>query len=300
MNPGTVAIAVAIVGGCGLLFGTLIALAHRKLWVYEDPRIDAVAGMLPGANCGACGFPGCRGFAEAAVAGQVQPAKCTVANDEARLDIASYLGVDAGQEAKRVARLLCAGGTDVTTKRADYIGIQSCAAAVAVSGGGKGCVWGCVGLGDCAVSCSFDAIHLNDHSLPVVDVEKCTACNDCVEACPLGLFTILPLDSKLIVQCKNLLSGEAATNVCAVACNACGRCVVDAAPGLISMQNGLAVIDYSKIELANPAATERCPTGAIAWVEGVQWSAASLQAGSPEGSWCADPQAQPSAELIEA
>ena len=278
MNLATVAIAVGIVGGAGLLFGLLIAVAHRKLWVYEDPRIDAVAGMLPGANCGACGFPGCRGFAEAAVNGAVQIAKCTVSTDDGRQEIAAYLGVDAGQEAKRVARLLCAGGTDVTKKRADYIGIQSCAAAASVAGGGKGCVWGCIGLGDCAVSCTFDAIHLNEHALPVVDVDKCTACNDCVEACPLGLFTIMPLDSKLIVQCKNLLNGEAATDVCAVACNACGRCVVDAAPGLIAMQNGLAVIDYSKIELANPAATARCPTGAIAWIEGAQFGAQLIEA----------------------
>jgi electron transport complex protein RnfB len=276
MNPSTLLLAVGIVGGVGLLFGALIAIAHRKLWVYEDPRIDAVAGMLPGANCGACGFPGCRGFAEAAVGGQIAPAKCTVANDEARSDIASYLGVDAGEAEKRVARLLCAGGSDVTHKRAEYVGIQSCAASVAVSGGGKGCVWGCVGFGDCAVACTFDAIYMNDVGLPVVDIEKCTACNDCVVACPLGLFTILPLDSKLIVQCKSLLQGEDATDVCAVACNACGRCVVDAAPGLISMQNGLAVIDYSKIETANPAATSRCPTNAIAWVEGQQFAAASL------------------------
>ena len=278
MNTATLLIAVAIVGGVGLLFGALIAIAHRKLWVYEDPRIDAVAGMLPGANCGACGFPGCRGFAEAAVNGQIAPAKCTVANDEARSDIASYLGVDAGQAEKRVARLFCAGGSDVTTRRADYVGIQSCAAAVAVSGGGKGCVWGCVGYGDCAVACTFDAIHMNDVGLPVVDVEKCTACNDCVVACPLQLFTILPLDSKLIVQCKNLLNGEDATDVCAVACNACGRCVVDAAPGLITMHNGLAVIDYSRIDLANPAATARCPTGAIAWVDGVQFPVSLIEA----------------------
>ena len=277
MNPMTLAVAVAIVGGVGLLFGTLIAVAHRKLWVYEDPRIDAVAGMLPGANCGACGFPGCRGFAEAAVQGEIAPAKCTVMNDDMRADVAAYLGVDAGQAEKRVARLMCAGGTNVAKQRADYFGVQSCAAAVAVSGGGKGCVWGCVGFGDCAIACTFDAIHLNEFDLPVVDIEKCTACNDCVIACPLGLFTILPTDSKLIVQCKNLLNGDDATEVCAVACNACGRCVVDAAPGLISMQNGLAVIDYTKIDQANPAATSRCPTGAIAWVEGEQFAAALLE-----------------------
>lgn len=271
-------IAVAIVGGTGLLFGTLIALAHRKLWVYEDPRIDAVAGMLPGANCGACGHPGCRGFAEAAVRGEIAPAKCTVMSADARADVASYLGVDPGKEAKRVARLLCAGGSHVSTQRAEYIGIASCAAAVAVGGGGKGCVWGCVGLADCAVACTFDAIHMNDVSLPVVEIDKCTACNDCVVACPLGLFTIYPLDAKLIVQCKNLLAGDDATEVCSVACNACGRCVADAAPGLISMQHGLAVIDYSKISEANPAATARCPTNAIAWVEGAQFNPQLIEA----------------------
>lgn len=276
MNAQTIGTAIGIIGGVGFVFGILIAIAQRKLWVWEDPRINDVAGMLPNANCGACGFAGCRAFAEAAVAGHVQVAKCTVSSDDARAEIADYLGVDAGSEAKRVARLLCAGGSDVAVQRARYDGIQSCAAAVATAGGGKGCTWGCVGFADCAVACTFDAIHMNDVGLPVVDVDKCTACNDCVDACPLGLFTILPLDSKLIVQCKSLLDGEDATDVCTVACNACGRCVADAAPGLISMQRGLAVIDYSKIELANPKATSRCPTGAIAWIEGAQFTTATL------------------------
>lgn len=276
MNPQTLMIAVAIVGGVGLVFGTLIALAHRKLYVWEDPRIGEVANMLPNANCGACGYPGCRGFAEAAVAGVVAPAKCTVMADDGRADVAKYLGVEAGQEAKRVARLMCAGGSNVAKQRANYEGPSSCAAAVAVSGGGKGCTWGCVGFSDCAVACTFDAIKMNDVGLPVVDIEKCTACNDCVVACPLGLFTVLPLDAKLLVQCKSLLEGESATELCSVACNACGRCAMDAAPGLIRMQNGLAVIDYTKIELANPAAIARCPTNAIVWVEGSQFAISNL------------------------
>lgn len=264
---------VVIVGGVGLVFGTFIALAHRKLKVWEDPRIDGANELLPGANCGACGFAGCRAFAEALIRGESAPAECTVMGPDDRDEVASYLGVDAGEANKRVARLLCAGGTDVALQKAEYYGIESCAAAVAVSGGGKGCAWGCVGLADCAVACTFDAIVMNDHGLPVVDPDKCTACNDCVEACPLGLFTLMPMDHKLIVQCKNLLEGEEATAVCAVACNACGRCVQDAAPGLIEMRNGLAVIDYTRIELANPAATARCPTGAIMWVEGAQFAA---------------------------
>ncbi len=271
MEASLVIGSVAILGGVGLTFGTLIAAAHRKLRVWEDPRIDAVTGLLPGANCGACGYAGCRAFAEAATRGDVAPAACTVMGASEREDVAAFLGVDVGQATKRVARLLCAGGSDVAPRKAVYHGIDSCAAAVAVSGGGKGCTWGCVGLADCAAACTFDAIVMSEAGLPVVDPEKCTACNDCVEACPLELFTILPADHKLIVQCRNLLAGDAATAVCQVACNACARCVADAAPGLIEIRDGLAVIDYSRIELANPAATARCPTGAIAWVEGAQF-----------------------------
>jgi Na+-translocating ferredoxin:NAD+ oxidoreductase RNF subunit RnfB len=272
MDAGALLGSVAILGGLGTGFGALIALAQRKLRVWEDPRVDAVAEMLPGANCGACGYAGCRAFAEAAVKGVVAPAVCTVMGAFEREDVAAYLGVDAGSAQKRVARLLCAGGSDVAPRRARYDGIESCAAAVATSGGGKACAWGCVGLADCAVACTFDAIRMSPFGLPLVDPEKCTACNDCVEACPLGLFVLMPIEEKLVVQCRNLLSGDAATDVCAVACNACGRCVQDAAPGLIEIRSGLAVIDYGKIELANPAATARCPTGAIAWIEGAQFA----------------------------
>ena len=271
MDSSLIVSAVLILGGVSLTFGVLIALAQRKLYVWEDPRIDGVTERLPGANCGACGFAGCRAFAEAAVNGTVAPAGCTVMNEDMRADVAAFLGVDGGTADKRVARLLCAGGTHVAPRKADYVGIESCAAAVAVGGGGKACAWGCVGYGDCAVACTFDALHMNELGLPVVDIDKCTACGDCVEACPLELFTLLPLSSRLVVQCRNLLEGDAATGVCTVACNACGRCVQDAAPGLITMKRGLAVIDYERIALAEIGATGRCPTGAIVWLEGAQF-----------------------------
>jgi Na+-translocating ferredoxin:NAD+ oxidoreductase RNF subunit RnfB len=261
----------AILGGVGLTFGTLIALANKKMKVWEDPRIDEVEGLLPGANCGACGYAGCRTFAEAVISGKEPPATCTVMSEYEREDVADYLGVSAGEADKVVARLMCAGGSDVAVQRAEYYGVESCAAAVAVGGGGKGCTWGCVGLSDCAVSCDFDAIVMSSTGLPVVDPELCTACGDCVEACPLGLFELLPVSDHLIVQCKSLLEGEAATEVCAVACNACGRCAVDAPEGLIEMKHGLAVIDYAKSELENKEAIDRCPTGAIVWVEGSQF-----------------------------
>ena len=274
---------VAILGGVGLTFGALIALANSKLKVWEDARIGSVNDLLPGVNCGACGFAGCRAFAEGVVGGDIAPADCTVASDLDREDIADFLGVGAGEAEKKVARLLCAGGTDVSVMKALYHGVESCGAAVAVSGGGKGCAWGCIGMSDCAVACDFDAIYMNDFDLPVVDVEKCTSCGDCVDACPLDLFVIMPLDHKLIVQCKYLIDGDEASEVCSVACTACGRCVQDAAPGLISMESGLAVIDYSKIEMADPGATARCPTDAIVWVEGAQFASASKLVGSEVG-----------------
>ncbi|MDX1622972.1 MAG: RnfABCDGE type electron transport complex subunit B [Gemmatimonadota bacterium] len=272
MSVEVLALSAAILGGVGLAFGALIALTHRKMKVWEDPRIDGVEELLPGSNCGACGHPGCRGFAEAVVAGEIAPAECTVMGEREVEIVADFLGVEAGEANDRVARLLCAGGSDVAPRKAIYHGIESCAAAVAVGGGGKACSWGCVGFADCAVACDFDAIDMSPVDLPVVDVEACTACGDCVDACPLDLFVIMPLEQKLIVQCRNLLEGEDATDVCAVACDACARCVRDAAPGLIEMVDGLPVIDYERNELADPDATARCPTGAIAWVEGSQFT----------------------------
>ena len=199
------------------------------------------------------------------------PAECTVMGPDEREDVAGYLGISAGSADRRVARLLCAGGRDVAPYKARYHGIESCAAAAAVTGGGKACPWGCLGYADCAVSCDCDALEMSPFGLPVVDLERCTACGDCVEACPLDLFVLMPTDHHLVVQCKNLLSGDAAEAVCSVACNACGRCVADAADGLIEMVHGLAVVDYGRIETENPKAVERCPTGAIVWMEGQQF-----------------------------
>jgi Na+-translocating ferredoxin:NAD+ oxidoreductase RNF subunit RnfB len=263
--------AVAILGGVGLVFAILIALANRKLKVWEDPRIDVVTAMLPGANCGACGMPGCRAFAEKLVKGEFQPAGCNVATGEARADIASYLGVDAGTAVKTVARMMCAGGTNVSVQQARYRGFATCGAAAAVAGGGKGCAWGCLGLADCVRSCTFDAMYMSETGLPVIDIEKCTACGDCVRACPKDLLEIHPLDHHLLVQCKSLIAGDIALESCKVACTACGKCVVDAAPGLISIASGVAVVDYQLNDTAMLEATLRCPTGAIVWLDGAHF-----------------------------
>lgn len=261
----SVIITIAALGGLTLLLATMLVVAGKKLSVYEDPRIDVVDGMLPKANCGACGYPGCRPFAEALVDGKVLPGKCTVSSAEGREAIAAYLGVALGQEEKKVARLACAGGTNVARNRALYQGLASCRAASLVSGGGKGCFWGCLGYGDCEVVCDFDAIHMDEHGLPVVETGKCTACGDCVEVCPRDLFSIQPVSHQLWVACKNLEKGDEVLEDCQVACTACGRCAMDAAGDLIVMQNNLPVINYKLASQQSMDPIQRCPTGAIIW-----------------------------------
>ena len=258
-------IAAGVMGGMGVLLAMVLAYADRKLYVYEDPRIDAVEELLPKANCGACGCAGCRAFAEKAVKGEIAPGKCTVNSPEGILAIAELLKVDAGGDEKRVARLACAGGAHVAVQKARYAGLESCRAAALVSGGGKACSWGCLGLGDCMRVCSFDAIRMDRQGLPVVSEARCTACGDCVEVCPKQLFELHPVSHRLWVACRNLLDGAIAEMQCEVACTACGRCASDGPAGLIQVMNNLAVVNYAANKLATPVPIERCPTGAIVW-----------------------------------
>ncbi len=254
--------------GLGGLLALLLAIASKKLYVFEDPRIEQVEELLPHSNCGACGTAGCHNFAEQAVAGKIEPGRCTVNSPDQNKTIANLLGVALGDIEKRVARLACAGGKHVAKMRANYAGLASCRAAAVAGGGGKSCAWGCLGLGDCADVCDFDAITMDAHGLPVVDVDKCTACGDCVDICPKDLFSLQVMSHKLWMACRNEADGDAAEAACEVACTACGRCVVDGAPGLIHLERNLAVIDYARNDKADRHAIERCPTGAIVWFEG--------------------------------
>lgn len=265
----TLVAALLALGGLTLLLAIMLVVANQKLYVYEDPRIDTVEGMLPHANCGACGYPGCRPFAEALVQGKVLPGKCTVSSAEGREAIVDFLGVSASAGEKRVARLACAGGDNVARKRAHYEGIASCRAAALVSGGDKGCSWGCLGYGDCEQVCDFDAIHMDGFSLPVVNEDKCTACGDCVVVCPKDLFSLQPIDNRLWVACKSLEAGDAVLAECAVGCTACGKCAMDAPGGLITMEYNLPVIHYDKAKLSETP-IQRCPTGAIVWLDAAQ------------------------------
>jgi electron transport complex protein RnfB len=260
-------IAAVLMGGLGALLAAVLAMADKKFYVYEDPLIEEVESLLPKANCGACGCAGCHAFAEKAVKGEIAPGKCTVNTAEGVQAIAVLLKVDAGSEEKRVARLACAGGAHVARNKASYAGLPSCRAAALVSGGGKGCSWGCLGLADCARACDFDAIEMDQHGLPVVSEVRCTACGDCVEVCPKQLFSLHLVSHRLWVACRNLLNGELAEAECEVACTGCGRCASDAPAGLIDIVDYLAVIDYSRNPQATDKPIQRCPTGAIVWID---------------------------------
>ncbi|MGM0489844.1 MAG: (Fe-S)-binding protein [Planctomycetota bacterium] len=251
----------------GVGLATILAVANKTLHVHEDPRIDEVEDLLPGANCGACGYPGCRAMAENLVAGWEEPRACPVCSPEEVTTIASLLGIEAKESVKRIARLACAGGVDVARGEATYAGIETCRAADLVSGGGKACPWGCLGYGDCMAACPFEAIVMSEQHLPVVLEEKCTACGNCVEACPRDLFSLHPVDRQLWVACKNKAPGKTARSQCSVACIGCGLCKKDAPEGLIEIVDNLAQIDYQKNDQATVDAIQRCPTAAIVWFD---------------------------------
>jgi Na+-translocating ferredoxin:NAD+ oxidoreductase RNF subunit RnfB len=265
-------VAGGVLAGLGLLFGLLLAVADRFFKVVEDPRIDAVEKLLPGSNCGACGQPGCRGLAEKIVVGAEKPSRCSVSSPAGLEAIADFLGVEVGDADRRVARVHCGGGLGRARQLASYEGFASCRAAHLTGGGGLECSWGCLGLADCVRACTFDAMRMNAWRLPVVDPDKCTACGDCVEACPRDLIDLMPISHHLIVQCRAPLAADEARRLCTAACDACGRCAADAAPGLIRMAQNLPVVDYAAGGPAAPAATFRCPTGAIRWVVGEQFA----------------------------
>jgi len=246
----------------GFLFSTGLVLAYKKLKVEENPKVERVNEILPQANCGACGYSGCRAFAEAVVHGKAPVTGCPVGGEETAALVAETLGVEAGEMIKMVARLHCRGTIEAARSRGAYSGIPTCYACHLV-GGNKQCSYGCLGFGDCVEACPFDALYMGDDGLPIVREDKCTACGRCVDACPRNLFELHPLSQEILVFCRSEDRGPLARKVCKAACIACGICA-RACPDAIVMENNLAVItDFKKIVPEKIPEIEKCPTDAI-------------------------------------
>lgn len=254
-------IPVLALGSLGLLFGLGLAVASRRLAVQVDPRLEKIHGLLPGANCGACGGAGCFGFAESVLSGKLSIDACRVSSEEIREKIAKILGQKIEKKVKLVATLHCYGGKKVEDKYI-YQGIKTCVAANMLAGGLKSCAFGCIGFGDCVRICPFNAIGMSDEGIPVVDEKRCRACNKCVAICPKKLFTLIPATGRVYVACRSHDTGKYTRLACPVGCIACRKCEQICPAGAIKVIDNVAVIDYKKCTSCGKC-VEVCPTKAI-------------------------------------
>jgi len=251
----------------GLVSAVVLYFVAQKFKVYEDPRIDEVETMLPGANCGGCGFAGCRSLAEALVNSEdISQIFCPVGGNPTMGSIAQFLGKAAAEKEPQVAVVRCQGSPEHRVKLNSYNGASSCAVSAALYMGDTGCQYGCLGLGDCVVVCNFDAIQINPATgLAEVNDAKCTACGACVKACPKHIIELRkkgPKDKKIFVSCVSMDKGAVAKKACSVACIGCGKCVKTCPFEAITLQNNLAYIDVQKCKLCRKC-VEVCPTSAI-------------------------------------
>ena len=260
-------VAVISLGAIGLISAIVLFVASKKFAVYEDPRIGEVAEVLPQANCGGCGYPGCAGFAEACVkAGSLEGKLCPVGGQPVMARVAAILGLEAASAEPKVAVVRCNGSCEHRPRTTRYDGVSSCAVANATYGGETDCTFGCLGCGDCVDACQFDAIHMNPETgLPEVDENACTACGACVKACPRRIIELRPKgknNRRVYVSCLNKDKGEQTTNACSVGCIGCGKCVKVCPFEAITLENNLAYIDPAKCKLCRKCEAE-CPQGAI-------------------------------------
>lgn len=249
--------AAIILGGAGLVCGLLLALAAKYLSVEVDERIEKITELLPGANCGGCGYAGCSAYAAAVFAGEAAPDCCSAGGATVVEGIAEIMGISASARQQMVATVLCQGTYNAAVLRYEYEGIDDCYAAARLGGGQKACAYACLGLGSCVKACPFGAIAV-ENGVARVDKEKCTGCGACVKACPKSVIALIPEDVKYYVGCSSKNKGAAMKDKCTVGCIGCRICEKNCPSQAISVNDNLAVIDYAKCTGCGVCA-EKCP-----------------------------------------
>jgi Na+-translocating ferredoxin:NAD+ oxidoreductase subunit B len=258
---------ILIVLGCvGLAFGLLLSAAGKVLAVETDPRIREVEEVLPKGQCGACGYAGCQGYAEAVVKNPEVPTNlCVPGKDEAARKIAELTGKSAAAAERKVASIGCAGSQSKTVRIYDYRGIQGCVSANMFQGGNKACKFSCLGFGTCVKSCPFGAMRMSPEGLPVVNAEKCTGCGKCIAMCPRGVISLISPKAKVRVNCSSEDKGALSRRYCEVSCLGCGLCAKACPHGALIVSGNLAVVDIDICVAAceSPVCYSKCPTKAI-------------------------------------
>lgn len=258
---------IVVLAGLGLVLSLVLYLIATKFKVEEDPRIDEVEKVMPGANCGGCGYAGCRAFADAAVKDTtLEGHYCPVGGEAVMNQVAAILGIEAVKKAPQVAVVRCNGSCENRPRTNDYDGAKTCRIKAALYSGDTGCPFGCLGCGDCVAACQFGALSMDPVTgLPVVDESKCTACGSCVKACPKHIIELRnkgPRSMRVFVSCVNKDKGAVARKACTAACIGCGKCAKVCAQEAITVEENVAYIDFSKCKLCKKCVAE-CPTGAI-------------------------------------
>ena len=263
-------IAVIVLGAIGLIAALVLFLCSKKFAVYEDPRIAQVGSLLPGANCGGCGFPGCSGMANALVKGanegSIEGLSCPVGGSETMTQVADLLGMAIANGEPKVAVVRCNGSCEIRPKIAEYNGLRTCAAMNACGAGETGCGYGCLGCGDCVNACQFGAIAINEATgLPEVDDNKCTACGACTKVCPRNIIELRKKGVKnrrVYVGCVNKDKGAVSMKACKQSCIGCGKCEKECPFGAITIENNCSYIDFNRCRMCRKC-VNICPTKAI-------------------------------------
>ena len=263
MSITAILAAALVMSVLGLLFGALLGVTGRVFAVPSNPTVDALRECLPGANCGACGYPGCDGYAAAVAEGKAEVGACAVGGPKCTAAMAEIMGVAASAGVRMVATVACQGTSEQCTMK-NYQGIADCVAASLVDNGTKSCQYACLGLGTCERACPFGAITIDPaKKIAVVDKDKCQGCKKCVAACPRHVLSMQPDNRVVTVSCHNPEKGMALKEKCGKACVGCEACVKACQFGALTMENGVPKVDYEKC-VGCMACADACPTGAMA------------------------------------